>query len=164
MLEFEVCLAFSVQVQSKTVSPPRLKLFKARYPLEGGPPQLRLHVAIIVEDISGCMAIPDEDSVLEVHNENGRRLVLFDFLPQDPTALYTAARLLTGGDVPATLRERSLRFLPSGAVCIGESDSTLEEMRGFVRNYPDRLSLFANSCISFVDAFVARHRVEEGRP
>jgi len=62
--------------------------------------------------------------------------------------------------VPGNLRERELRFLPAGSVYVGQSDATLEEMREFVASYPDRLSLISNNCVSFVDAFVARHRLQ----
>lgn len=131
------------------------KMFKARYPLEAGPPQLKLHVAIIVEDARSA----GEEGVRE-GVDTGRRLVLFDFLPKEPTAFETTLRLLTGNDVPGNLRERELRFLPPGSVYVGESDATIGEMRGFVAKYPDRLSLVWNDCFSFVDAFVARHRLE----
>lgn len=130
-------------------------MFKARYPLEGGPPQVKLHVAIIVQDTASTAGKDKEQG----------RLVLFDFLPAEPTALSTTVRLLTAQDVLGNLRERELRFLPPGSVCVGQSDATLEEMREFVAAYPDRLSLVSNSCVSFVDAFVERHRLEqqEGR-
>ncbi|CAM9213660.1 unnamed protein product [Ectocarpus sp. 4 AP-2014] len=134
------------------------KMFKARYPLEGGPPQVKLHVAIIVEDprsIGNKGGRPNSEG-----GDTGRRLVLFDFLPNEPTAFETTLRLLTGNDVPGNLRERELRFLPPGAVYVGESDATIGEMRGFVAKYPDRLSLVSNNCFSFVDAFIARHRLE----
>lgn len=40
----------------------------------------------------------------------------------------------------------------------------MEEMREFVAAYPDRLSLVSNNCVSFVDAFIERHRLgREGR-
>lgn len=55
----------------------RSKLYKARYPLEGAPPQLRLHVAVIVQEAS--------DREVEGDKENGHAgesLVLFDFLPE----------------------------------------------------------------------------------
>lgn len=133
----------------------RFKLFKARYPLEGGPPQLRLHVAIIVQDVTGR-----QDSESSSEDNSGSPLILFDFLPAEPTALLTTVRLLTGRDVDGNLRERELRFLPTGAVCVGESDATLEDMRGFVKRYPGRLSLVSNSCVSFVGAFIAQHRTQ----
>lgn len=139
-----------------STSSTRFKLFKARYPLEGGPPQLRLHVAIIVQD-----SFDLQDSETSSTEKSSSRLILFDFLPADPTALLTTVRLLTGGGVDGNLRERDLRFLPAGAVCVGESDATLEDMRGFVRRYPSRLSLVSNSCISFVDAFVEQHLLLE---
>lgn len=63
-----------------------------------------------------------------------------------------------GGDVRGNVRERELRYLPPGAVCVGETDATFEEMRGFVDDYPDRLSLVSNSCVSFCDAFLSHHR------
>lgn len=126
------------------------KMFKARYPLEGGPPQVKLHVAIIVQDTES------------IGNDNEqKRWVLFDFLPAEPTAFTTTLKLLTAQDVQGNLRERELRFLPPGSVCVGQSDATLEDMRGFVARYPDRLSLVSNNCVSFVDAFVERHRLEQ---
>lgn len=133
----------------------KLKMFKARYSLEGGPPQIKLHVAIIVEE----MGSPGKNNgrINKQQGESGRRLVLFDFLPDEPTALPTAFRLLTGQEVRGNLRERELRFLPPDSVCVGESEATLDEMRGFVAEYPDRLSLISNNCLSFVDAFVERH-------
>lgn len=137
----------------------KLKMFKASYPLEGGPPQVKLHVAIIVEDAGNIGK--ENDRIKRQKGESGRRLVLFDFLPDQPTALPTALRLLTGQDVQGSLRERELRFLPPGSVCLGESDATLDEMRGFVAEYPDRLSLVSNNCFSFVDAFVEKHRAED---
>lgn len=162
LLVFLLCLArrgscFSTTSSSSGAMPSaapitRFKLFKARYPLEGGPPQLRLHVAIIVQD-----TLDRQDSKSSSEENSSSRLVLFDFLPAEPTALLTTVRLLTGGDVDGNLRERELRFLPAGAACVGESDATLEDMRGFVKRYPSRLSLVSNSCVSFVDAFLAQH-------
>lgn len=165
--QLELCAAFSVGSSSSSSIAsssargalpltPRFKLFKARYPLEGGPPPLRLHVAIIVEDISGCANM--DSSRTKGQQQDERRFVLFDFMPLEPTALSTTIRLLSGRDVQGKLRERELRFLPRGAAYVAESDATLEDMRGFVRQYPDRLSLVSNSCVSFVDAFVTRHR------
>lgn len=71
----DYCVAFSA-------SPPatlptgsnsnRYKLYRARYPLEGGPPQLRLHVAVIVQEIRTNEGEETKDPAL----------VLFDFLPQ----------------------------------------------------------------------------------
>ncbi len=143
---------------SATPPPPGTrKMFKARYPLEGGPPQVKLHVAVIVEDTRRAGGGSERE------NEEPGRLVLFDFLPAEPTALPTTFRLLTGQDVPGNLRERELRFLPAGTVFVGQSDATLEEMRKYVASYPDRLSLISNNCVTFVDAFVARHRLRPGR-
>lgn len=150
------CAAFSAINSVLGQGPPKVKLFKANYPLEGGPPQLRLHVAIIVESAS---TIEMDSTVFEEREAAFRRFVLFDFLPKEPTALPTTFRLLTGQDVEGNLRERELRFLPPGSVCLGESDATLEDMRGFVERYPDRLSLISNNCVTFVDAFVTRHRL-----
>ncbi|CAM9422188.1 unnamed protein product [Scytosiphon promiscuus] len=135
----------------------KLKMFKARYPLEGGPPQIKLHVAVIVEEAVSVGKKSEQKR--KQQGDPGTRLVLFDFLPDEPTALPTAFRLLTGQNVRGNLRERELRFLPPGSVCVGESDATLDEMRGFVAEYPDRLSLVSNNCLSFVDAFVAKHLV-----
>lgn len=143
------------------VAPPHrsnFKMFKARYPLEGGPPQVKLHVAIIVEDSRSTDEKGGRPNSED--GDTGRRLVLFDFLPKEPTAFETTLRLLTGNDVPGNLRERELRFLPPGSVYVGESDATIGDMREFVAKYPDRLSLVSNTCFSFVDAFVARHRLE----
>lgn len=135
------------------------KMFKARYPLEGGPPQVKLHVAIII--VEDARTTGEKGGLSNGEDgDAGRRLVLFDFLPKEPTAFDTTLRLLTGNDVPGNLRERELRFLPPGSVYVGESDATIGEMRGFVAKYPDRLSLVSNNCFSFVDAFVARHRRE----
>ncbi|CAM9159660.1 unnamed protein product, partial [Hapterophycus canaliculatus] len=147
--------AFFAAASPKT----KLKMFKARYPLEGGPPQVKLHVAIIVEDAGNVGK--KRGRINRQKGDPGRRFVLFDFLPEEPTALPTAMRLLTGQDVPGSLRERELRFLPPGSVCVGESDATLDEMRGFVTEYPDRLSLVSNNCFSFVNAFVERHSAEK---
>lgn len=130
-------------------------MFKARYPLEGGPPQVKLHVAIIVQD-TGSIGKDKEQG----------RLVLFDFLPAEPTAFSTTLRLFAAQDVQGNLRERELRFLPPESVCVGQSDASMEEMREFVATYPDRLSLISNNCETFVEAFVERHRLvqqEEGR-
>lgn len=137
-------------------TPTTSKMFRARYPLEGGPPQVKLHVAIIVQDTWSTGKDKEQEG----------RLVLFDFLPAEPTAISTTLRLLTAQDVQGNLRERELRFLPPGSVCVGQSAATLEEMREFVATYPDRLSLVSNNCVSFVDAFVERYRLEheeEGR-
>lgn len=79
--------------------------------------------------------------------------------PQAPTALETTARLLSGGDVKGNLRERELRRLPRQAVCVGDTNASLQDMREFVSNYPDRLSLVSNSCVTFVDAFITRHKM-----
>ena len=133
---------------------PRYKLFTARYPLDNGPAQLRLHYVVIVESVSSTAKSRVWPKKQE---EDGKRLLLFDFLPKEPTALPTTLRLLTGGDVEGNLRERELQFFPPGSVCVGESDASLEDMRNFVRAYPDRLSLISNNCFSFVDAFVERH-------
>lgn len=153
-LRFEGCAAFTVSGGVGASGSPRYKLFTARYPLENGPAQLRLHYAVIVENISSTAKSGVWPKKQE---EEGERLVLFDFLPKEPTALPTTLRLLTGGDVEGKLRERELRFLPPGSVFVGESDSSLEDMRNFVRAYPDRLSLVTNNCYSFVDAFVEMH-------
>lgn len=149
-------LDFGAGFSARTPPLGALNMFKARYPLEGGPPQVKLHVAIIVEETR----VVGEGRGRK--NKERGRLVLFDFLPEEPTALPTTFRLLTGRDVPGNLRERELRFLPAGSVYVGQSDATLEEMRKFVASYPDRLSLISNNCVSFVDAFVARHRVQPG--
>lgn len=156
----------------------QFRLFKARYPLEGGPSQLRLHVAVIVQDMTGYMETKRNQSSGEdaAQDTSGRRaggrkrtsnerdakesrLVLFDFLPREPTALRTTAALLSGGDVAGSLRERSLRFLPRGSVCVAETNASLDDMRRFVNEYPDRLSLKSNSCETFVDAFVKYHAI-----
>lgn len=153
MIRLEGCHAFTVS-GGVVGTGPRYKLFTARYPLEVGPPQLRLHYAVIVESVRSAekpCAWPGK------HEEGDERLVLFDFLPKEPAALPTTLRLLTGGDVEGKFRERELQFLPPGSVCVGESDCTLEDMRNFVRAYPDRLSLISNNCFSFVDAFVEVH-------
>lgn len=141
----------------------KFKMFKARYPLEGGPPQVKLHVAIIVEEETRGVAGNDGERVNNEKDGHSRSppLVLFDFLPAEPTARQTTFRLLTGQDVRGNLRERNVRFLPPGSVYVGRSDATLEDMRGFVTAYPDRLSLISNNCVSFVDAFIARHRLEQ---
>lgn len=80
-------------------------------------------------------------------------------LSQEPTALKTTTRLLSGGEVAGNLRERELRRLPRGAVFVGDTNATFDEMRQFVSSYPARLSLVSNSCVTFVDAFIARHRI-----
>lgn len=148
------CLGFPIANRGRLDPSMRFKVFKARYPLEGGPRQLRLHVAVIIQDTTDFMFREGEESSEE---ERMPQLVLFDFLPQEPTALATAFILLTGGDVSGKIRQRTLHFLPRGASCIGETDATLEDMESFVSEYPNRLSLTTNSCNSFVDSFVARH-------
>lgn len=153
--QHDLCAAFSVGMGIAGGQESKLKMFKARYPLEGGPPLVKLHVAIIVQYTRG-----EGKDDKRAKSEQGD-LVLFDFLPAEPTAVPTTFRLLTGQDVPGNLRERDLRFLPPGSVYVGQSDATLEDMRGFVTAYPDRLSLISNNCVSFVDAFIARHRLEE---
>lgn len=131
----------------------RYKLYRSNFPLEGGPRQLRLHVAIVVEEIRDHC---EQRSGSSDDGQESENLVLFDFLPQEPTALTTVARLLTGGEVKGNLRTRTLRFLPRGSTCVGESTATLGDMRSFASEYPDRLSLFSNNCVTFVDSFVAR--------
>lgn len=153
-LRFDGCAAFTVSGGVGASGSPRYKLFTARYPLENGPEKLRLHYAVIVESVSSTA----KSSVWpKKQKEDRERLVLFDFLPKEPSALPTTLRLLTGRDVDGNLRERELRFLPPGSVCVGESAASLEDMRNFVRAYPDRLSLVSNNCYSFVDAFVKMH-------
>lgn len=134
-------------------------MFKATYPLEGGPSQLRLHVAVILEDI--CSGPVEGESYSMEEEDTKRRFVLFDFLPEDPTAVTTAVRLFTGQDVQGYLRERELRYLPSNAICVGSSYANLEDMRAFVKTYPNRLSLLTNNCVSFVNAFIKKHSTRE---
>lgn len=129
------------------------KLYKARYPLEGGPSQLRLHVAIIVKDDTNDMVRRPGDLSDE---QRGQQLVLFDFLPKEPTALGTAVQLFLGGAVDGNLRRRTIRFLPRGATFVGQTDATMEEMEQFVSTYPNRLSFIRNDCGTFVDMFVMR--------
>ena len=64
-------------------------MFRARYPLEGGPPQVKLHVAIIVQAISSTAG----------KGKGQGRLVLFDFLPAEPTGtnLVTSKRVCFPG-------------------------------------------------------------------
>lgn len=155
-LRLEGYAAFTVSGGAVIASgSPRYKLFTARYPLDQGPAQLRLHYVVIVKSVS----TPAKPRVWpkKQKEEDGERLVLFDFLPKEPTALPTTLRLLTGGDVEGNLRERELQFMPPGSVCVGESNASLEDMRKFVRAYPERLSLVSNNCFSFVDAFVEMH-------
>lgn len=74
-------------------TPKRTRLFTARYPLEGGPKQLKLHMAVIIEDLSQASA-----NTASLQEETpGHCFVLFDFLPRKPTSISTAIRLLTGG-------------------------------------------------------------------
>lgn len=74
-------------------APKHTRLFTARYPLEGGPKQLKLHMAVIIEDLSQASA-----STVSLQEEMpGRCFVLFDFLPREPTSMSTSVRLLTGG-------------------------------------------------------------------
>lgn len=131
----------------------RYKLYRSNFPLEGGPRQLRLHVAIVIEEIKDHC---DQRSGNSDDGQESENLVLFDFLPQEPTALTTVARLLIGGEVKGNLRTRTLRYLPRGATCVGESTATLGDMQSFASEYPDRLSLLSNNCVTFVDSFVAR--------
>lgn len=145
------CCSFSAQAGASAAPSCTSKMFKARYPLEAGPPQAKLHVAIIVQDAPRAGKGEEQEE----------RLVLFDFLPAEPAAISTVLTLLTARDVQGNLRERELRFLPPGSVCVGQSDATLDEMREFVAAYPDRLSLVSNNCGSFVDAFVEKHRLAE---
>lgn len=160
---FARCSGFSStpRYSSNGATRARYKLYRSNFPLEGGPPQLRLHVAIVVQEIQNHC---DQRSGNSDGEQERDTLMLFDFLPQEPTALKTVVRLLVGGEVEGNLRTRTLRFLPRGATCVGESTATLGDMQSFASEYPDRLSLVSNNCVTFVDAFVARFSTREASP
>ena len=96
LFRFENGCAFSMHSRpsaTRRAVPQRTRLFTARYPLEGGPTQLKLHVAVVVAD---CVGAAEDDKAGRQKETYGRRFVLFDFLPRDPAAFSTTIRLLTG--------------------------------------------------------------------
>ena len=106
-------------------------LYRARYPLVGGPAFLKLHVAVLYESES--------------------KLTQFDFLPINPTALTTAAKLLTLQRTEGVCRERELKFRPRGIEKIGETRATLDDLRGYTREHDTALHLIENSCSTYAD-------------
>lgn len=66
-------------VQAAEAVSRRFKLFRARYPLEGAPEFARLHVAVIVQDISSNA---EEASDQKIDGKARPTLLLYDFLPQ----------------------------------------------------------------------------------
>ncbi|CAM9682665.1 unnamed protein product [Discosporangium mesarthrocarpum] len=153
---------------------PRYRLWRAFYPLEGGPQQVPLHVAVVVEEVPGNstdedtwpFAVTEQKPVRVSGDDNGdvsrrscERLVLFDFLPLRPTAFKTTVQLLSGMSVEGNVRERELRFRPTRSQYLGPVARryTLEDMRQFAMGYPLRLHLVTNSCVTFANKFVERH-------
>lgn len=114
------------------------RIYKAWYPLVGGPRFLRLHEAVIVEKADSTFT----------H---------YDFLPQDPTAIPTAIKLFTLQSLAGELRIRPLKRRPKDMVYIGTSAADAASMLAFVEAYDDKVSLLSNNCKTFADAFIAAH-------
>lgn len=90
---------------------------------------------------------------------------LFDFLPEDPTAPATAARLLAGLPVRGAARARRLagrsdRFLPAGAAVVRQHArlarcDALAVAAAFTAAWPGELSLARRNCRHHTAALVA---------
>jgi hypothetical protein len=118
------------------------KLYLASYPLVGGPPFLKLHVAI-------------------VHESNAAIMTQFDFLPANLTAAATAFRLLTLQSSPGELRERQLRYRPKNLQYICDTSASVQDLRAFTAAYDDQLHLLNNSCSTFADRLIDKCRADE---
>eukprot|EP00887_Chlorella_sp_A99_P005274 scaffold1.g5274.t1 len=135
----------------------RALVYRATQPLEGPPwqelgralgplfpPELALHHTLL-------LATP------------GDRILLFDFLPADPTSPFTAALLLTGRTVPGVTRVRELRRLPRWrCVLVGAArhPDPVRAALAFSADYGHELSLTRRHCGHFVDSLTALLDVE----
>ena len=118
-----------------------LLLHKVALPLVGGPSWLKLHQAAVFEE------------------PEGKRLLLIDYLPEEPESPATALSLFTMNSVAGKVRVKELTSFPYH----GEITETIEtdcDMDALALNleadYDRRLRLTSNNCRTFVSAVVAK--------
>ena len=118
-----------------------IELFTRSSPLVGGPPWLRLHQSVIARQVG-----------------DAARPVSFDFMPVEPTAPRTAAKLLLGRAVPAVVRRVELDVLAGDVVLRGSTARSMDELERWAIGFPQELVLFGagrSHCRDFVARFLA---------
>jgi len=135
VLTFLLSLLLLSRVQS-------LLLHKVALPLVGGPSWLKLHQAAVFEEPDG----------------GKKRLLLLDYLPEEPESPETALSLFTMNSVAGKVRVKELRAFPYH----GEITETIEAdcdvdalALRLEADYDRRLRLASNNCRTFVSAVVA---------
>lgn len=119
-------------------------VYKVRLPLNGGPRFLKLHHAIIFENLGESAS---------------DRFFQLDFLPIDPENPMILLELMRGGMVQGEIRLKQ---------CCWPNEASIVESRirehvspfvfsksNFVQNYNKMLSLSENNCVNFADAALA---------
>lgn len=111
------------------IEPQQANVYARLRPLVGGPSLLRVHVAVACHER------------------------VYDFLPAQPSAVGTAAALLSGQEVEGRIRCRPLgRRFDSTWRCLGRTECSPEELREYAEQLPTRLSLTHNNCWTFAGA------------
>jgi len=134
-------LRTSLSPPSGPSAPDEKPLFIGLRPLVGGPSFLPLHVEVAAHDL------------------------VFDFLPENPTAGSTTAALALGQGVAGSIRVRPLRSecKPPRWRLIGYTSRPAEELSAHANSQPSELRLLDNNCWTFA-ASLTRYAVGSGAP
>ncbi|KAK9839847.1 hypothetical protein WJX81_005764 [Elliptochloris bilobata] len=92
-------------------------MYLALQPLVGPIEHLEQQLVALGADIPDVLRL---HTVVCLQRSSKQLCTLYDFLPEQPTALNTAAALLAGLEVPGVVRER-LAWLPRRSVYIGRA-------------------------------------------
>ena len=101
---------------------------------------------------------------MPLHVEVAAHDLVFDFLPENPTAGSTTATLALGQGVAGSIRVRPLRSecKPPRWRLIGYTSRPAEELSAHANSQPSELRLLDNNCWTFA-ASLARYAVGEMR-